>query len=80
MRERTGGGGGGEAGGCNAVEVEIYSGIEFTRFHQGPIFSPFSPLKNTWCKLTLASRESKGRKERNGEEGQGHRSERGAQT
>lgn len=40
-------------------------------------FFPVSPLKNTWCKLTLASRESKGRKER-GEEGQ--RSERGADT
>lgn len=46
------------------MEVEIYSGIEFTRFHQGLIFFlTRSPLKNTWCKLSLASRESK-RKER----------------
>lgn len=45
-----------------AVEVEIYSGVEFTRFYQGP---SRSPLKNTWCKLTLASREraQRGRKE-----------------
>lgn len=57
------------------MEVEIYRCIEFTRFHQGPVFpSSLSPLENTWCKLTLASRESGG-KER-GEEG--HRSKRGA--
>lgn len=57
------------------MEVEIYSGIGFTRFHSGPTSPtlPPSPLKNTWCKLTLASRESKARKER-GEEG--HWSER----
>lgn len=58
-RERGGGG----ARECNAVEVEIYSGIGFTRFHQGPIPPP-SLLQNTWCKLTLASRESRGRKEK----------------
>lgn len=60
-RERGGGG----AREYNAVEVEIYSGIGFTRFHQGPIPPPLqSLLKNTWCKLTLASRESRGRKEK----------------
>lgn len=59
-RERGGGG----AREYNAVEVEIYSGIGFTRFHQGPIPPPQSLLKNTWCKLTLASRESRGRKEK----------------
>lgn len=54
------------------MEVEIYSGIEFTRFHQGPIFSPFSPLKNTWCKLTLASRErAKGGRKEMGKKGKG---------
>lgn len=60
-----------------AVEVEIYSGIEFTRLHKGPILPllSFSVLKNTWCKLTLASRNSKRRKER-GEEEQGSRHER----
>ena len=60
-----------------AVEVEIYSGIEFTRLHKGPMLPllSFSVLKNTWCKLTLASRNSKRRKER-GEEEQGSRHER----
>lgn len=56
------------------MEVEIYSGIEFTRFHQGLIFFlTRSPLKNTWCKLSLASRESKRKKRK--EEGIGQREE-----
>lgn len=49
MSENRGGGkrGGGGAPGP-AVEVEIYSGIEFTRLDStGPPL-----LKNTWCKLT----------------------------
>lgn len=55
-----------EWGRGNAVEAKIYSGIGFTRFHPGPLFLffPLPPFKNTWCKLTLTSRESKGRKER----------------
>lgn len=74
-----------QEGGEAAVEVQIYSGIEFTRFHQGPVsflFLPCShpfPLKSTWCKLTLASRQSGGRKERlveDREKGIGHRKSR----
>lgn len=44
-QERRSGG-----GGQPAVEVEIYSGIEFTRLDSTPLQS-LPLLKNTWCKL-----------------------------
>lgn len=45
------------------MEVQIYNGIKFTCFHQGPIFLSLCPLKNTWRKLSLTGRGTRGRKE-----------------
>lgn len=75
MRENRRGEGGGGGGAPAVVEVEIYSGIEFTRFNRTPPPHPpprplsLSLLKNTWCKLTLCQQVTakEGRKERVGE-------------
>lgn len=63
-RERGGGG----AREYNAVEVEIYSGIGFTRFHQGPIPPPPISIKEHMVQINSCQQREQ-REE--GKEGKG---------